>query len=148
MGAAEGTGSVTPSATRRMLKGEVDVGGRVWTVREEKRQGPRPQIFVLTTADTPVAEMHIRPMPDHEVTTLEEVQLLGADPDSRMFADTQGLRWEARIVLSSGELGDCRVIKLMSFQANAAYEEPYPFSDGLGLRTEEELQALLAAVRS
>ena len=38
---------------RPLLVGEIELVGRTWTVREERRQGPRPQIFILTAADAP-----------------------------------------------------------------------------------------------
>ncbi len=54
-----------------MLTGVVQTGGYKWKVREEKRQGPRSQIFILTAVDSPACEMHIRPMPGTEAKTIE-----------------------------------------------------------------------------
>jgi hypothetical protein len=141
-----------PEATqvkRPLLRGEIDVCGRTWQVREERRQGPRTQIFILTATDAPQNEMHIRPLPGQDVSTLDEVHIMSAEPDTRVFFDEGGARWEARIVVASTEAGDQRLVKLLTYQGGGqVFEEPYPFVDGLGLRTEDQLRELLAGART
>ena len=144
----EGAGSVSVTAPRPMLNGVVDVAGRTWQLREEKRMGPRPQIFILSDAETPVNEMHVRPLPGHEVSSVDEVTLLGTDPETRTFADKEGIPWEARIILGSDETGSKQLIKVLSYQARKVYEEPYPFGDGLGLRTEDELRQIVVDAKT
>ncbi len=117
-------------------------------MREERRQGPRPQIFILNAADVPQSEIHIRPLPGQVVSTLDEVTLLCVDPDTRVFFDESGKRWEARIVIGSTDVDETRLIKLLSYEAGGqVFEEPYPYTDGLGLRTDDELRALLVEAR-
>ncbi len=135
------------SPRRPMLTGEIEIGGRTWSVKEEIRQGPRPQIFILTTADVATSQMHIRPMPGVELTTIEEVASTSSHPLTRTFADGDGVLWEARMVVSSGDSGDTELIKIYSYQKTEAYEEPYTFKDGLGLRTDDELRELLEKTR-
>jgi len=136
-------------AKRPLLRGEIEVCGRTWQVREEKRQGPRPQIFILTDGDAPQNEMHIRPLPGQEASSLDEVSIMSAEPDTRVFFDEGGARWEARIVVASTDAGDRRLVKLLTYEAGGqVYEEPYPFADGLGLRTEDQLRELLAGARA
>ena len=147
-GATEGQKTADKSRPRRvMLRGEVEVNGRTWHVREEIRQGDRPQIFILTAADSDTSEMHIRPIPGIELTTIEEVLDVAADPITRSFVDQGGVRWESRMVVNSGETGDAELIKLYSYQDAEVFEQAYPFSDGLGLRTDEELLGLLDKAR-
>jgi hypothetical protein len=139
----------TKPAKRPLLRGEIDACGRTWQVREERRQGPRPQIFILTDADVPQNEMHVRPLPGQEASSLDDVRLKSADPDTRVFFDEAGGRWEARIVVASTEAGDQRLVKLLTYQGGGqVFEEPYPFVDGLGLRTEDQLRELLAGART
>ena len=144
--------SANPGATqakRPLLRGEIDMCGRTWQVREERRQGPRPQIFILTDADAPQNEMHVRPLPGQEASSLDDVRLKSADPDTRVFFDEAGARWEARMVGTSTEAGDQRLIKLLTYQGGGqVFEEPYPFVDGLGLRNEDQLRELLAGART
>ncbi len=117
-------------------------------MREERRQGPRPQIFILKAADVPQSEIYIRPLPGQVVSTLDEVRVLCADPDTRVFLDESGKRWEARIVIASTDAGETRLIKLLSYEAGGqVFEEPYPYTDGLGLRTDDELRELVAGTR-
>lgn len=134
---------------RPLLRGEIEACGRRWSVREERRQGPRPQIFILNAGDAPENEMHIRPLPGAQVTTLDELVPLSAEPATRVFFDEDGKRWEARIVVAYGESGETQLIKLLTYETGGeVYEEPYSFPDGLGMRTEAELRQLLAGVRS
>ena len=130
-----------------MLNGEMKIGGRTWAVKEELRQGPRPQIFILTAADSAASQMHIRPMPGVELTTIEEVASTSADPLTRTFADGDGVRWEVRMVVSSGDSGNTALIKIYSHQTTEVFERPYAFEDGLGLRTDDELRELLDKAR-
>ena len=144
----EGTSQATEAAPRRMLAGVVEMAGRTWQLREEKRMGPRPQIFILSDAETPVNEMHVRPLPGHEVSSIDEVTLLSTDPETRTFADEEGILWEARIILGSDETGSKQLIKVLSYQARKVYEEPYAFGDGLGRRTESELRHIVAEAKA
>ena len=136
------------SPVRPLLRGVIVVKERTWQVREERRQGPRPQIFILNAADVPQSEIHIRPLPGQVITSLDEVRVLCVDPDTRVFFDGSGKRWEARIVIASTDAGETRLIKLLSYEAGGqVFEEPYPYTDGLGLRTDDELRELLAGAR-
>ncbi len=136
------------SPVRPLLRGEIVVKERTWQVREERRQGPRPQIFILNAADEPQSEIHIRPLPRQVISTLDEVAVLCVDPDTRVFFDEGGKRWEARIVIGSTDAGETRLIKLLSYEAGGqVFEEPYHYSDGLGLRTDDELRELVAGTR-
>lgn len=137
-------GAKAEAPPRRMLSGTVEVAGRTWQLREEKRMGPRPQIFILSDAEVPENEMHVRPLPGHEVASVDDVTRLSTDPETRTFADQQGILWEARIILGSDETGSRQLIKVLSYQARKVYEEPYPFGDGLGLRTEDELRQIVS----
>ncbi len=141
---ADGAGS----PIRPLLRGEIVVQERTWQVREERRQGPRPQIFILTAADVPQSEIYIRPLPGQVISTLDEVRVLCVDPDTRVFFDVSGKRWEARIVIASTDAGETRLIKLLSYEAGGqVFEQPYPYTDGLGLRTDNELRELVAGAR-
>jgi hypothetical protein len=137
--------SGAPAMPRPMLKGVVSVGGREWTVTEEKRQGPRPQILILRANDAPTSEMHVRPIPGSEAKSLEEVELLAADPTSRWLTDAQGLRWEIRLVVPDPPT--CYLVKFISWQSGV-FEGAYPFSTGLGHRTDDDLRRLLADLRT
>jgi hypothetical protein len=131
-----------------MLTGVVQTGGHEWQVREEKRQGPRSQIFLLTAVDAPQCEMHIRPMPGREAMSIEEVQRLAADPSSRWFLDGLGERWQARLVIHTEAGGpEVSLAKFISARGEV-YEGAYPFPDGLGVRTDAELRELLTVVRT
>ncbi len=77
------------------------------------------------------------------MTTMEEVESSCDDPLSRTFADASGVRWETRMVVSSGAPGETPLIKIYSYQAAEVFEVPYEFADGLGLRTNAELMTLL-----
>jgi hypothetical protein len=129
-----------------MLSGVVQTGGYKWQVREEKRQGPRGQIFILTAVDAPVCEMHIRPMPGTEAKTIEEVQLLAGDPAYRWFADADERRWEVRLVIRT-EPNGIEVMLAKFISGTDVYEGEYSFRNGLGMRTDEELRELLCKVR-
>jgi hypothetical protein len=118
-----------------MLTGVVQTGGYKWKVREEKRQGPRSQIFILTAVDSPACEMHIRPMPGTEAKTIEEVQLLAGEP-----------RWEVRLVIRT-EPNGIEVMLAKFISGTDVYEVEYSFRNGLGVRTDEELRELLGKVR-
>ena len=143
---ADGTPQAgAPAMPRPMLKGVVTVGGREWTVTEEKRQGPRPQILILRANDAATSEMHVRPAPGSEANSLEDVEPLAADPTSRWLTDAQGLRWEIRLVVPDPPT--CYLVKFISWQ-RGVFEGAYPFSTGLGLRTDEELSRLLADFRA
>ena len=129
-----------------MLTGFVEIGGHRWLAREERRHGPRSQIFILTAEQTPGCEMHVRPMPDTAVQSLEEVQVSAANATVRWFVDADGVRWEARLVVHTNERGmDEHLVKFISGRREV-HEGPYEHRDGLGVRTDEELVALLKAV--
>ena len=126
-----------------MLSGTLEIDGRTWMVKEEKRAGPQAQLFALTMEEAPQSRMHVRPLPDQSVKTLEDVGALAADASIRWFADSEGVQWETRIVVhSEPNAADVMLVKLISerFQVR---EVPYPFSDGLGRRTDDELRDLL-----
>ena len=145
-GAADAADDTAPPV-RPLLRGKIVVKQRTWRVREERRQGPRSQIFILNDADVPQSEIHVRPLPGQVISTLDEVRVLCVDPDSRVFFDESGRRWEARIVIGSTDAGETRLIKLLSYEAGGqVFEEPYPYTDGIGLRTDDELRELLAGV--
>jgi len=131
-------------APRVPLSGTVTVGGRGWTVREEKRQGPRPQILILNAVDDPASEMHIRPDPGNEARALEDIEPLALTPTYRWFEDLKGNRWEARIVLPDPPTST--LIKLICWGVGV-FEGTYPFGNGLGLRTDDELVTLLNDLR-
>ncbi|MCZ6917907.1 MAG: hypothetical protein O7I93_14110 [Gemmatimonadetes bacterium] len=143
-----GTGTASDPGTRPMLTGIVELAGRPWQLREEKRTGPRPQIFILSDAGVPENEMHVRPLPGHEIFSIDEVRRSSVDPETRTFADEEGILWEARIILGSDENGSKQLIKVLSYQARKVFEEPYPFGDGLGLRTEDELRQIVVNAKT
>ncbi len=125
------------------MTGVVEIGGHRWLAREERRHGPRSQIFILTAEQTPGCEMHVRPLPGTEVQSLEEVQAGAADPAIRWFMDDDGVRWEARLVVRTNERGlDEHLVKFISEQQDV-HEGAYEHGDGLGVRTDEELVARL-----
>ncbi len=130
-----------------MLSGVIRAGGREWQVREEKRQGPRSQIFILEAVDAPGCEMHVRPAPGSEATRLEEVELLALDAEWRWFIHRDGERWGARLVLGSSPGADAQLIKFISGDGEVA-EGEYPYHEGLGARTEDELSNLLEVTRA
>jgi hypothetical protein len=129
---------------RTLLTGTVTVAGRGWIVREEKRQGPRTQILILNAVDAPSSEMHIRPDPGNEARALEDVEPLALTPTYRWFEDEVGHRWEARIGLPDPPTAT--LIKLICWGVGV-FEGPYPFDNGLGVRTDAELVALLEDLR-
>lgn len=126
-----------------MLSGTVTIGGHEWNVSEEKRGGPQTQLLSLHAVDSPEACMQIRLGSGQEAKTLEEVELYAADPAIRWFTDTAGLRWEARIVVQSDPKGfDRQLVKFIS-DSRIVREGEYGLAGGLGLRSDEELVALL-----
>lgn len=128
-----------------MLSGKIAIGGREWTVSEEKRGGPQTQLLSLTAVDSPGAAMQIRLGAGQEAKSLEEVELYAANPAIRWFTDNNGLRWEARIVVHSEPKGaDRELVKFIS-DARDVREGGYGFHDGLGRRSDDELRELLAA---
>jgi hypothetical protein len=127
------------------LRGIIEIGGHEWEVWEEKRAGPQSQLFSLTAVDTPRSRMHVRSFPGQPAGSLEEVKLLAMDPQIRWFADPNGVGWEARIVLrAEPKAPDTRLVKFIS-EKHEVREGAYPFLDGLGGRTDDELGRLLAA---
>ncbi len=126
-----------------MLSGTVELDGCTWEVLEERRAGPQSQLFALRKEDAPSSRMHVRPLPGQTVTTLEEVGALAADPAIRWFSDSGGIEWEARLVVHSApNTRDVQLVKLIS-QKLQVHERPYPFAEGLGRRSDEELRNLL-----
>jgi hypothetical protein len=126
-----------------MLSGTVELDGLTWQVTEERRAGPQSQLFTLTLAEAPNSRMHVRPFPGQTVTSLDEVGSLAADPAVRWFCDGDGLQWEARLVVhSEPNSPDVRLVKFIS-QRLQVHELPYPFADGLGRRSDDELRSLL-----
>lgn len=128
-----------------MLSGTVNIGGHEWSVSEERRGGPQTQLFSLIATDSPDARMQIRLGAGQEAKTIEDVGLFAADPTIRWFADAAGLQWEVRIVVHTEPKGpDRELVKFIS-EARDVREGPYRLSGGLGLRTDDELRALLDA---
>jgi hypothetical protein len=126
-----------------MLKGTVELEGSNWDVVEELRAGPQSQLFSLTMAGSPQSRMHVRPPPGQTVTALEEVAELAADPAIRWFSDSSGVQWEARIVVhSEPNVADALLVKFISAKQQVR-EVDYPFRDGLGRRSDQELRDLL-----
>jgi hypothetical protein len=136
-------GDAQNQPTRPMINGAVQVGGLEWTVREEKRQGPRPQILILSASDG--SEMHVRPSPGTEAAALEDVEPLAADPAYRWFTDPDGVRWETRMVVPDPPTR--MLVKFIAWGVGV-YEGPYPFTNGLGLRSDTELRDLLLALKA
>ena len=136
-------GAPQGQSKRPMINGAVQVGGLEWTVREEKRQGPRPQILILSASDG--SEMHLRPSPGTEAVTLEDVEPLAADPAYRWFTDTDGVRWETRMVVPDPPTR--MSVKFIAWGVGV-YEGLYPFTNGLGLRSDAELKELLLVIKS
>ena len=127
-----------------MLQGTVSIGGHEWNVIEERRGGPQTQLFALTAKDAPDARMQIRLGSGQEARTIEDVGLYAADPAIRWFKDSKGLRWEVRIVVHSEPKGPERQLVKFISEHRDVREGPYQMSGGLGLRTDDELQQLLA----
>ena len=130
---------------RPPITGTIQVAGRAWTVREEKRQGPRTQILILTAEDTSDSEMHIRPNPGNEAQALEDVEPLAFDPLYRWFSTGDTERWEARLLVS--EDTGAQLIKFICWGIGV-FEGTYPFSNGLGFRSDDELRQLLDDMRT
>lgn len=128
-------------APRPMIAGTVDVGGLEWAVREEKRGGEQSQILILER-DGGRMIMHVRPMPGAEAGNLEDVATLARDATYRFFRDADDRTWEVRIVtLTDPGKTPVRLAKFIS--GMDVFETRYPFDDGLGLRTDEELINLI-----
>ncbi len=126
-----------------MLSGTVEIEGCTWEVLEERRAGPQSQLFTLTKSDVPESKMHVRPLPGQTVGSLEEVSALAADPAVRWFCDDSGIQWEARLVVhSEPNAPEIQLVKFIS-QKLQVHELPYPFADGLGRRSDEELKNML-----
>jgi len=129
-----------------MLSGTVDIDGSTWEVTEERRAGPQSQLFTLRMRGAPNSSMQVRPFPGQTVTSLEEVEALAADPAVRWFCDAAGIRWEARLVVhSEPDAPDVQLVKFIS-QKLQVHELPYPFLDGLGRRSDEELTSMLSEI--
>ena len=120
-----------------MLSGKIAIGGREWTVSEEKRGGPQTQLLSLTAVDSPGAAMQIRLGAGQEAKSLEEVELYAANPAIRWFTDNNGLRWEARIVVHSEPKGADR--ELVKFISNARDVREGGIADRLCLRGRRRL---------
>lgn len=130
-----------------MLTGSVEIQGNTWEVTEEKRAGPQSQLFSLVMAGSPHSRMHVRPLPGQTVSTLDEVAALATDPAVRWFVDAQGVGWEARLVVhSEPKRADVMLVKFISAKL-AVHEGPYPFKDGLGARSDDDLRNLLGMAR-
>ena len=126
-----------------MLNGTVEIDGLTWVVQEERRAGPQAQLFALTREEKPQSRMHVRPLPNQSVKTLEEVGALAADASIRWFADAEGVQWETRLVIhSEPNTADVMLVKFISERFNVC-EGAYPYRDGLGRRTDGELRELL-----
>jgi len=131
----------TPPA---LLRGTVTVGNRVWHVTEERRQGPRPQVFVLRADDNVQVQMQVRPLPGHPLGSIEDVQQHAEDPELRWFHDEGGL-WEARLVVSDNSIA--RRIKFISWTLGV-FEGDLPGGTNLGLMSDEQLLDTLKRLRN
>jgi len=130
-----------------MLSGTVEIEGNTWEVTEEKRAGPQNQLFSLVMSESPHSKMHVRPQPGQTVSTLDEVAVLATDPAIRWFADSEGVEWEARLVVhSEPNSADVLLVKFIS-ERFAVHEGPYHFKDGLGALTNDDLRSLLEGAR-
>lgn len=134
-----------PPPPRALLQGRVRLGAREWQVHEERRQGPFPQLFVLTDPEAPGSAMHLRLPEADPALSLEEVEARAAEPTDRWFADAEKRRWEARLVFPDPP--DRRLVKLICWDVGV-YEGAWPFPGGLGLPGDEELRRLLEKLRS
>jgi hypothetical protein len=131
-------------AARAPISGSIQIGDREWQVREERRAGPWPQLLVLTAADAATSEMHVRLPEGDQVAELDEVAPRAASPACRWFVDAEGARWEIRLVLSDSP--GRRFVKFIRWPDDV-YEDEYLFDDGLGFRSDAELQDLLRKLR-
>ena len=134
----------TPPSPPALLRGTITVGNRTWHVSEERRQGPRPQVFVLRAADNEQSQMHIRPLPGQPLATIEDVEQHAEDPEHRWFHTTEGL-WEARLVVSE-DAAEHRV-KFVSW-THGVHEGEFPAESRLGVMTDEDLVRLLEHLRN
>jgi hypothetical protein len=113
-------------------------------VREERRQGPFPQLFVLSDPESPTSEMHVRVPEAEPALSLEDVEARALDPTDRWFTDAENRRWEARLVLPDPP--GRRLVKFICWDVGV-YEGEWPFPEGLGLRDDAELRRLLEELR-
>ncbi len=130
-----------------MIHGVVTVAGREWTVREEKRQGAQAQaaqLLILEAVDGSESEMHVRPGPGREASTLGEVEPLAYEPLYRWVTDADGRRWEVRMVVPDPPVR--HLVKFICW-GTGVFEGAYPHDGGLGLRTDTELRDLLADLK-
>lgn len=134
-----------PPKPRPLLAGSVRLGDREWRVREERRQGPFPQLFVLEDPAAPASEMHVRVPETDPVLSLEDLEARAPDPSDRWFADAEGRRWEARLVLPDPP--DRRLVKFICWEVGV-YEGDWPFPEGLGLRSDDDLRRRLEELRA
>lgn len=130
---------------RPLLAGDLRVGDRQWQVREERRQGPFPQLFVLSDPATPASEMHVRVPETDPVLSLEELEPRALDPTYRWFADAEGRRWEARLVVPDPPRR--RLVKFICWEVGV-YEGPWPGDAGLGPPSDDALRRHLAELRA
>lgn len=130
--------------TPALLRGTVTVGARVWHVTEERRQGPRPQVFVLRAEDNEKSQMHVRPLPGHPLRSIEDVGRHAETPDLRWLHADGGL-WEARMVVTDDP--SAPRIKFVSW-SQGVYEGAFPPAERLGLLTDGALLALLQTLRT
>lgn len=135
----------TPKPERpTLLRGTITVGERVWHVTEERRQGPRPQVFVLRADDNEQSQMHVRPLPGQPLQTIEDVGRHAEVPELRWFHAAGGL-WEARMVVTEDRSAER--IKFVSWTLGV-FEGDFPSTTRLGLMTDQELLDLLDHLRN
>lgn len=127
-----------------LLRGTITVGERTWHVTEERRQGPRPQVFVLRADDNEQSQMHVRPLPGEPLRDLDDVGRHAEVPELR-WLHANGSLWEARMVVT--EDTSVQRIKFVSW-TSGVYEGEFPPSERLGLMSDQDLLHLLEKLRN
>jgi hypothetical protein len=145
-GPGRGGSPADGTESRPLLEGTIEIDGRTWEVKEERRGGPWSQLLILTARDGGHGVMHVRPEPGAEATTLEEAEIHAANPALRYFAD-DGEAWQVRRVQASGEGGkEIPMLKFIS-RDGAVRECRFSSPSGLGLLSDDSLRELLRGSR-
>ena len=131
------------SPVSRTLAGRVRVGDQEWLAREERRAGPLPQLLILTLAGQTGSQMQLRFAEEEQVRSLEDISTRAHQPSERSFLDAADACWQARIATD-----DEGITRIKFIHWPSVHEGSYPFEDGLGLRSDDELRALLDGLRA